>query len=201
VRLQSGGAVSGFWKDEGAIQGDLVIAAAVVIAACALGIAPRDLSPISDRKFKMRSKSLGEVALSIYSLVCGWPVVILLTLFGIAACLLVVTIPFGIGALQLAGYLAWPFGRSVERELTAENKWSVFKGLAYKPGLIIGGVIWALLFSWLVFLSQVLTMIILCFTIVGIPLAIAYFHTVPFATWPLNARIVRSDNLRFSDFW
>lgn len=33
------GAVSGFWKNEGAIRGDLVVAAAVVIAACALGIA------------------------------------------------------------------------------------------------------------------------------------------------------------------
>ena len=151
----------------------------------------------------MRStpKSLGEVALSIYSLVCGWPVVVLLTIFGIAACLLVVTIPFGIGALQLAGYLVWPFGRSVERGLVAENKWSVFKGPAYKPGLIIGGVSWALLFSWLVFLFQVLTIIILCCTIVGIPLAIAYFDTVQFAVWPLNVKIVRSDNLRFSDIW
>jgi len=151
----------------------------------------------------MRStaKSLGEVSLSIYSLVCGWPVVVLLTLFGIASCLLVVTIPFGIGALQLAGYLVWPFGRSVERGLTAENKWSVFKGPAYKPGLIIGGVLWALLFSWLVFLFQVITMIVLCCTIVGIPLAIAYFRTVQFAAWPLNVRIIRSDNLRFSDFW
>jgi uncharacterized membrane protein YccF (DUF307 family) len=54
-----------------------------------------------------------QVALSIYSLVCGWPVVVLLTLFGIASCLLVVTIPFGISALRLAGYLVWPFGRSV----------------------------------------------------------------------------------------
>jgi len=92
-------------------------------------------------------------------------------------------------------------GRSVERGLAAENKWSVFKGAAYKPGLIIGGVIWALLFSWLVFLFQVLTMIILCCTIVGIPLAITYFHTVQFAAWPLNVRIVRSGNLRFSDIW
>ena len=150
---------------------------------------------------RLADKSLQEMYLFIYCLVCGWPVVVLLTLFGIAACLLVVTIPFGIGALQLAGYLVWPFGRSAERGLTAENKWSVFKGPAYKPGLIIGGVIWALLFSWLVFLFQVLTMIILCCTLVGIPLALAYFHTIPFATWPLNVRIVRSANLRLSDMW
>ena len=151
----------------------------------------------------MRSadKSVGEVARFIYCLVCGWPVVVLLTIFGIAACLLVVTIPFGIGALQLAGYLVWPFGRSAERGPAAENKWSVFKGPAYKPGLIIGGVIWALLFSWLLFLFQVLTMIILCCTIVGIPLAMAYFDTVLFTAWPLNVRIIRSDNLRFSDIW
>jgi uncharacterized membrane protein YccF (DUF307 family) len=67
------------------------------------------------------------------------------------------------------------------RGLAAENKWLVFKGAAYKPGLIIGRMIWAVLFSWLVFLFQVLTMIILCCTLVGIPLAIAYFHTVQFA--------------------
>ena len=149
----------------------------------------------------LADKSVGEVALFIFCLVCGWPVVVLLTLFGIAACLLVVTIPFGIGALQLAGYLVWPFGRSVERGLAAEKKWSVFKGPAYKPGLIIGGVIWALLFSWLVLLFQVLTMILLCCTIVGIPFAMAYFYTIPFVAWPLNVRIVRSGNLRFSAFY
>lgn len=151
----------------------------------------------------MRStgRTLEDVALFICCLVCGWPVVALLTFCGIAACLLVVTIPFGIGALQLAGYLVWPFGRSVERGLTAENTWSVFKGPAYKPGLIIGGVIWTLLFSWQVLLYQVLTLIILCCTIVGIPLALAYFDTIPFAAWPLNIRIVRSGNLRLSDIW
>ena len=78
-------------------------------------------------------KSLGEIALSIYSLVCGWPVVVLLTLFGIAACLLVVTIPFGIGALQLAGYLVWPFGRSVERGLTPKISGPYSRGQPTSP--------------------------------------------------------------------
>jgi uncharacterized membrane protein YccF (DUF307 family) len=31
---------------------------------------------------------------------------------GVIACLLVVTIPFGIASFRLAGFVVWPFGRT-----------------------------------------------------------------------------------------
>ena len=34
-------------------------------------------------------------------------------LAGIVACLLIVTIPFGLASFRIAGYVIWPFGREV----------------------------------------------------------------------------------------
>ena len=34
-------------------------------------------------------------------------------LAGVVACLLIVTIPFGVASFRIAGYVLWPFGRSV----------------------------------------------------------------------------------------
>ena len=33
-------------------------------------------------------------------------------LAGVVACLLIVTIPFGVASFRIAGYVLWPFGRS-----------------------------------------------------------------------------------------
>ena len=34
-------------------------------------------------------------------------------LFGIIACIFIVTIPFGVASFRVAGYVLWPFGREV----------------------------------------------------------------------------------------
>src|SRR5205823_7412959 len=49
---------------------------------------------------------------------------------------LIITIPFGIAAFRIAGYVLWPFGRSIERRPTA--------GL----GSLIGNILWIILFGW-----------------------------------------------------
>ncbi len=36
-------------------------------------------------------------------------------LAGIICCLLIITIPFGIAAFRIAGYVLWPFGRTIEQ--------------------------------------------------------------------------------------
>ena len=37
-------------------------------------------------------------------------------LFGILACILIITIPFGIASFRIANYALWPFGRTVVRD-------------------------------------------------------------------------------------
>jgi len=75
----------------------------------------------------------------IWLVLCGFWLAILYALAGLVCFVLfflVVTIPLGIAAFRIAGYVLWPFGRSIEVRRDA--------GL----GSLIGNVIWIVLFGW-----------------------------------------------------
>ncbi|MDN5749348.1 MAG: YccF domain-containing protein [Pseudonocardia sp.] len=121
---------------------------------------------------------LGNV---LWFLLAGWWLAILYALAGVLACVLIVTIPFGIASFRLAGYAVWPFGRRVVVQRGA--------GVAS----IVGNVLWILLFGWELFLAHVLAGLLLCVTIVGIPFGIASFKMAGLALVPLGTRVVDSD--------
>jgi uncharacterized membrane protein YccF (DUF307 family) len=99
-------------------------------------------------------------------------------LAGIVCFVLIITIPFGIAAFRIAGYVLWPFGRTVERRPNA--------GI----GSIIGNVLWIILFGWWLALGHLIAGLLLCLTIIGIPLGIASFKIIPVTLVPLGTRIV-----------
>lgn len=103
-------------------------------------------------------------------------------LAGVLACVLIVTIPFGIAAFRMAAYAMWPFGRAIVQRPTA--------GVASA----IGNVLWIVLFGWWLALGHVLTGIAQCVTIIGIPLGIANFKLIPVSLTPLGSEIVDSDS-------
>jgi len=90
----------------------------------------------------------------------------------------IITIPFGIAALRIAAYALWPFGSTVVKRADA--------GVASA----IGNVLWILLCGWWLALTHLLGGILLCLTIIGIPLGIANFKLVPVALMPLGREIV-----------
>jgi len=100
---------------------------------------------------------------------------------GALACVLIVTIPFGIACFRLAGYVIWPFGRTVV--------WRRDAGVASG----IGNVLWVVLFGWELALMHAVTGLLLCITIIGIPLGIASWKMVPLALLPLGREIVPVD--------
>ncbi|TCK27329.1 YccF domain-containing protein [Pseudonocardia endophytica] len=100
---------------------------------------------------------------------------------GLVACLLIVTIPFGIAAFRMAAYALWPFGRDVVQRPTA--------GVASA----VGNVLWILLFGWWLALGHIVTGIAQCLTIIGIPLGLANFKLIPVSLLPLGSEIVDSD--------
>ena len=93
---------------------------------------------------------------------------------------LVITIPFGIAAFRIAGYVLWPFGRSIERRPRA--------GL----GALIGNILWIIFFGWELALAHLFTGALLCLTIIGIPLGLANFKIIPISLVPLGVRVVPS---------
>ena len=97
---------------------------------------------------------------------------------GIVMCILIITIPFGVASFRIAGYAVWPFGRVVVRKPTAGT------------ASFIGNVIWFILAGLWLAIGQILTGIVLCITIIGIPFGIANFKLIPVALLPLGKEIV-----------
>jgi uncharacterized membrane protein YccF (DUF307 family) len=119
----------------------------------------------------------------IWFVLCGWWMAILYALAGLVGFALIITIPFGIAAFRIAGYVLWPFGRSVELRHNAGF------------GSLIGNILWILLFGWWLAVGHFTAGIALCCSIIGIPLGLANFKLIPISLMPLGIEIVPSDAL------
>jgi len=94
---------------------------------------------------------------------------------------LIITIPFGIAAARLALYALWPFGRTVVRRPDAG------------AGALIGNVLWFLLAGWWLAIGHLVTGVVMCLTIIGIPLGLANFKLIPISLTPFGRDIVDLD--------
>ena len=74
--------------------------------------------------------------------------------------------------------MLWPFGRTIDRRPGA--------GVAS----LIGNVLWIILFGWWLAVGHLVTGVLLCLTIIGIPLGLASFKIIPITLLPLGVRIV-----------
>ena len=110
----------------------------------------------------------------------GWLLALAYLLAGLIACLLIVTIPFGIAAFRLAGFVVWPFGRTTVRAPGA--------GVASA----VGNVLWFLFAGWWLALIHVAAGIAFCVTIIGIPFGIASFKLAAVGLFPLGKRVVET---------
>jgi uncharacterized membrane protein YccF (DUF307 family) len=95
--------------------------------------------------------------------------------------LLIVTIPFGIAAARIALFCLWPFGRTIVRRPDAG------------AGSTIGNVIWFVLAGWWLALGHIVTGVLMCISIVGIPLGLANFKLIPVSLTPFGREIVDID--------
>ncbi len=103
-------------------------------------------------------------------------------LAGIIACITIIGIPFGIQAFKMAGYVMWPFGRTLH-----ENDGHRFsKGVMNIVWIIVGGF-------WLA-LEHVLFGVILCLTIIGIPFGIKNFSMAKLALFPFDYSVGASSD-------
>ncbi len=103
---------------------------------------------------------------------------------GVLLCVLIVTIPFGIACFRLAAFVLWPFGRAVVR-----------KPDAGAPSTV-ANVIWFVLAGLWMAVAHVLLGVVLCITIIGIPLGLGNFKLAAVALAPLGKEIVPADDPR-----
>ena len=120
----------------------------------------------------------------IWLVVSGFWLAVGYALAGILMFILIITIPFGIASFRLAGFVLWPFGRTVIQRPEA--------GVAST----IGNVIWFILAGLWIAIGHVILGVGLCLTIIGIPFGWANLKLAAVAIAPLGKDIVSHDDPR-----
>jgi uncharacterized membrane protein YccF (DUF307 family) len=103
---------------------------------------------------------------------------------GVLLCLLIITIPFGVACFRLAGFVLWPFGRAVVRNPEAGA-----------PSAL-ANVLWFVLAGLWMALAHLVLGVVLCLTIIGIPLGLGNFKLAAVAIAPLGKEIVPTTDPR-----
>ena len=95
--------------------------------------------------------------------------------------ILIITIPFGVASARIALFCLWPFGRTIVRRPDAG------------AGSTIGNIIWFVLAGWWLAIGHVITGVLMCITIIGIPLGLANFKLIPVSLTPFGREIIDID--------
>lgn len=101
-------------------------------------------------------------------------------LFGLLACIFIITIPIGVASFRMASYALWPFGRTVIETPRAGAVSAV------------ANVIWFVVAGLGIAVTHITTAAAQVATIVGIPLAIANIKMLPITMFPFGKKIVNS---------
>lgn len=103
--------------------------------------------------------------------------------FGLLACILIVTIPFGVASMRMAAYALWPFGSAVIAKPNAG------------AGSAIANLIWFVAAGFWLAIGHVATALAQGITIVGIPIALANLKMIPVTCFPFGKQIVSRSSL------
>ncbi|MDX6355053.1 MAG: hypothetical protein QOF98_1956 [Streptomyces sp.] len=117
----------------------------------------------------------------IWLVLCGLWMFLGYVLAGVLLCITIIGIPFGIAAFRIGLYALWPFGyTAVERRDAG-------------PASCVGNVLWLILAGWWLALGHIITGVLLCITIIGIPFGLANFKLISLSLMPLGKEIVPTD--------
>ncbi|WP_405967704.1 YccF domain-containing protein [Streptomyces sp. NBC_00015] len=117
----------------------------------------------------------------IWLVFCGIWMAIGYLIAALICFVLIITIPFGIASLRIAGFVIWPFGRTTVDRPDAG------------AGSFIGNVIWVIFAGWWLALAHLVTSIPLFLSIIGIPFGWANLKLIPISLMPLGREVVATD--------
>ena len=124
-------------------------------------------------------RTIGNV---LWLVLCGFWMSIGWLFWAFILAITIVGLPFARQCLKLAEFSLWPFGRTVVLDPTAT-----------KLG-VVGAILW-LIPGILMAIGYVMSGIVLCITIIGIPFGVQAFKLAGLAVQPFGKKIVRSDDL------
>lgn len=121
-------------------------------------------------------KTLGNILWLVFA---GFWLAMAYAAAGVLMCVTIVGIPFGIQAFKLAGFTLWPFGRTV---VDAPESGGFLS--------FVFNVVWLLVCGWGIFVGHLMSGLLLCLTIIGIPFGIQAFKLSVLSLWPFGRMVV-----------
>jgi uncharacterized membrane protein YccF (DUF307 family) len=114
----------------------------------------------------------------LWLVLAGFWLFLVYMVVGVLWCLTIIGIPFGIAAFRIGVFALWPFGRTVVDKPGAG------------VGSAIGNVLWFIFSGIWLAIGHAVTGVLLCLTVIGIPLGLANFKLIPVSLFPLGKDIV-----------
>jgi uncharacterized membrane protein YccF (DUF307 family) len=99
-------------------------------------------------------------------------------LAGLALCLTIVGIPFGLQSIKIGFATFAPFGKEVMERRDANS-----------PLRLVFNVIWIVLFGWELVVAHLVFALILAITIIGLPFAKQHIKLIPLALLPFGREL------------
>jgi uncharacterized membrane protein YccF (DUF307 family) len=119
----------------------------------------------------------------LWLILVGWHTALAWLLAGLVLCITVIGIPFGVQCFKIAGFSFWPFGRSI----------------IHRPGVrvmgLVGNIVWCVLAGIWIAIAYVISGILLCITIIGIPFAVQAFKLARVALVPFGKEVVSTEDV------
>jgi uncharacterized membrane protein YccF (DUF307 family) len=116
----------------------------------------------------------------LWLLLAGFWLSLAWAVVGLICFVSIIGIPAGVASFRIARHTLWPFGRTIVDKPDAG------------AGSAINNVIWIVLFGWELALATLISGLILCLTIAGIPLGMACFKLLPVTLVPFGKTIVKT---------
>ncbi|MEY2959853.1 MAG: hypothetical protein RLZZ01_2421 [Actinomycetota bacterium] len=120
------------------------------------------------------AKFVGNV---LWLVLCGFEMAVAWLFIGAFLAITVVGLPFGLQCFKLASFSLWPFGRAAVDDPNASRLG------------ILGAVIWFVPGAFLAF-GYVLSGLLLCLTVIGVPFGLQAFKLAGLAFAPFGKQIV-----------
>lgn len=97
-------------------------------------------------------------------------------LAGFLLCITVIGIPFGVQCFKISNFVLWPFGREIEIG-------------DFGIGGFLLNIVWILVCGWELMVIHLISGLLLCITVVGIPFGLQHFKFARLGLIPFGARI------------
>ncbi len=113
----------------------------------------------------------------IWFILCGFWAGLSWFLVGLLLCIIVIGIPFGVQCFKFAKVMFFPFGKDVRIQFEEHP---------------IMNIIWLILLGWEMALGYIISGIICCITLIGIPFGLQAFKFAKLALLPFGADIIET---------